>query len=217
MEEAAIRAGRPAAEITLLPVTKTHPVEAVLFSARSRFSRVGENRVQEAAVKRREADCACALKWDLIGHLQSNKAALALEVFDRIQSVDSWKLAEKLDRLAGEAGRKLPCLFQVNTGNDPGKYGFGVGEFLSQCDKLVGFEQLEVEGLMTIGPLEGGHPAARRAFAALRNLAEESRGRTGLGLSELSMGMSGDLEEAVLEGATIIRLGSALFGQRPSV
>ncbi len=214
MEDAARRAGRDPSGISLLPVTKTHPKEAVEFSGRAGLGRIGENRVQEAAAKRSEVRGVPDLRWDLIGHLQSNKAALALEVFDRIQSVDSWKLARRLDRLAGERNRRLPCLIQVNTAGDPRKYGFDSGQLLEDCEQLVHFEHLEMEGLMTIGPLEGGRDAARRAFAGLRELVERLRQRTGLALPELSMGMSGDLEEAVAEGSTLIRVGSALFGER---
>jgi len=213
--EAAVRAGREADGVRLLPVTKTHPAEAVQFAERVGLRRVGENRVQEAAAKREAVAGGAGVRWDLIGHLQSNKASLALEVFDRVQSVDSWKLARKLDRLAGEANRRLPCLVQVNTAKDPRKYGFEASEIREEGESLAGFQHLHIEGLMTIGPLQGGREAARRAFADLRELAEDLRSRTGLSLPELSMGMSGDLEEAVAEGSTMVRVGSALFGERP--
>lgn len=212
MAEAAKLARRPPEEVSLLPVTKTHPAEAIGYAHRAGLKRVGENRVQEAEAKRREV--STEVDWDLIGHLQSNKAALALQVFERIQSVDSWKLARRLDRLSGEAGRKFPCLLQVNTAEDPRKYGFSSEEILSGCDQFSEFSNLEIQGLMTIGPLEGGREAARRAFAGLRQLCDELRARTGLPLPELSMGMSGDLEEAIAEGSTLIRVGSALFGER---
>ncbi len=213
--EAARSSGREAEEVEILPVTKTHPVQAVDFVRRAGISRLGENRVQEAARKRgeRPTDQGEPL-WDLIGHLQSNKAAQALRVFDRIQSVDSWKLADRLERLAAEAGRRLPCLIQVNTAADPGKFGFSPSGILAEAGKLATFEHLVVEGLMTIGPLGGGRDAARWAFAALRELAEKLRPETGLALDELSMGMSGDIEEAVAEGSTLVRVGSALFGAR---
>lgn len=211
---AARPAGRDPASITILPVTKTHPPEAVEQARSAGLDRVGENRVQEAAAKR-EAVGGDGLHWDLIGHLQSNKAALALRVFDRVQSVDSWKLADRLDRLAAEGGRRLPCLLQVNTAADPRKFGFSPEAIRAEPERAAGFRNLLVEGLMTIGPLEGGRAEARKAFAGLRELADDLRRRSGLPLPVLSMGMSGDLEEAVAEGSTLVRVGSALFGARP--
>lgn len=207
------RQGRDAGEIKILPVTKTHPADAVEYSLRAGLLSVGENRVQEAMEKAGQISDE-RLCWELIGHLQSNKASQAVETFGRIQSVDSLKLARKLDRLAGEAGRKLRCLIQVNTGEDPRKFGFSAADFEKEFEGLLEFEHLEIEGLMTIGPLEGGNEAARRAFARLRELAESLRDRTGRALPELSMGMSGDLAEAIAEGSTMIRVGSALFGVR---
>jgi len=211
--EAARASGRSPEEVTVLPVTKTHPAAAVEFAVRAGLERVGENRVAEAADKRSGlADLPA--KWDLIGHLQSNKAALALRTFDRFQSVDSLKLAVRLDRLAGEAGLRPECFIQVNAGLDPRKYGFAPREIPGAFDQLAGLENLSITGLMTIGPLDGGRTEAGRAFARLRELADDLRRRSGLPLPELSMGMSGDLEEAVAEGSTLVRVGSALFGAR---
>lgn len=211
--DAARMAGRAAEEIRILPVTKTHPAEAVEFALRAGLKAVGENRVQEAVGKMAEIS-AGEVEWELIGHLQSNKAAQAVGAFSRIQSVDSLKLARRLDRLAGERDTRLRCLIQVNSGEDPRKYGFQPQGFARELDTLLGLENLSVEGLMTIAPLEGGKEAARRAFARLRELVEESRRQSGKGLPELSMGMSGDLTEAVAEGSTLVRVGSALFGAR---
>lgn len=216
MEKAATAAGRSAGEIAVLPVTKTFPVDAVDYARRAGLLRVGENRVQEAVAKKTSDRGDPPVAWDLIGHLQSNKASVAVECFDRIQSVDSLKLAKRLDRLAAEAGRRMPCLLQVNSGADPRKYGFLPGEIEPVVDGIAGCRHLAVEGLMTIGPLEGGRDAARRAFAELREIRDVLRSRTGLALDELSMGMSGDLEEAIAEGSTLVRLGSALFGERES-
>ncbi len=211
--EAARASGRRPEEVRVLPVTKTHPAAAVEFAVRAGLERVGENRVGEAAEKRAVSAGAPA-KWDLIGHLQSNKAALALRTFDRLQSVDSLKLAVRLDRLAGEAGLRPECFIQINTGLDPRKHGFAPGEVAAAFDRLAELGNLSITGLMTIAPLEGGRAEARKAFARLRELAGDLRRRSGLPLPELSMGMSGDLEEAVAEGSTLVRIGSALFGER---
>jgi pyridoxal phosphate enzyme (YggS family) len=169
--------------------------------------------VQEAAGKRAEVP-DLDLDWELIGHLQSNKAAQALKIFDRIQSVDSLKLAQRLNRMAGDERCRLRCLLQVNTGEDPRKFGFGVTGFEREFEELLPLEHLLIEGFMTIAPVEDGSGVARRAFARLRELAEEARVRSGLSLPELSMGMSGDLAEAIAEGSTLIRVGSALYGER---
>ncbi len=206
-------AGRVPGGVSLLPVTKTHPAEAVCHAVRAGLAAVGENRVREA-VEKRAALAALAVRWELIGHLQSNKAKPAVETFDRIQSVDSIKLLERLDRLAGEARRRLPVLLEFNTGEDPNKYGFAVADGEAALEAALGCEQLVVEGLMTVAPLEGGRDAARRAFERLRELRDGLAARAGHPLPELSMGMTGDLEEAVAAGSTQVRVGTALFGAR---
>jgi len=205
--------GRSPSEIKIIPVTKTHPAAAVEYSQRAGLTVVGENRVQEAASKKSELT-DIAVQWDLIGHLQSNKAAQAVATFDRVQSLDSLKLARRLDRFAGEAGKALHCLVQVNTGEDPRKYGFRMDGFEREVGELVQLQNIRIDGLMTIAPLEDSTATARETFARLRSLAEKSRQDVGLELPELSMGMSGDWAEAVQEGSTMIRVGSALFGAR---
>ena len=211
--EAARASGRNPKDVTVLPVTKTHPAEAVEFVVRAGLDRIGENRVAEASEKR-SGFPSVPPQWDLIGHLQSNKAALALRTFDRFQSVDSLKLAVRLDRLAGETGLRPECFLQINTGRDPRKFGFAPEEIPTAIEQLAGLDHLSITGLMTIGPLDGGRSEAGKAFARLRELAVDLRRRSGLLLPELSMGMSGDLEEAVAEGSTLVRIGSALFGER---
>lgn len=205
-------AGRDPAEVRLLPVTKTHPVEAVAYAARAGLPAVGENRVQEAVEKM--AGFEVAIRWELIGHLQSNKAKVAAESFARIQSVDRAKLVKLLDRCAGEASRRLPILLQVNAGDDPAKFGASVDEAPALLDAALQASHLEVQGLMTIAPLDEDRGVARAAFARLRRLRDSLSERSGLPLTELSMGMTADLEEAVQEGATLIRVGSALYGAR---
>jgi pyridoxal phosphate enzyme (YggS family) len=209
---ACAQAGRSPAEVELLAVTKGPPVLAAEFAARYGLRAVGENRVQEGVDKR--AQMQGALSWELIGHLQSNKARLAAAHFDRIQSVDSAKLLEVLDRAAAELGRTLPVLLQVNTGQDPAKSGADPEAAPQLLRAALGRKNLRVDGLMTIAPLSPDPDVARRTFARLRELRDRLESEGGVRLRELSMGMSGDLEAAVAEGSTMVRVGSALFGAR---
>jgi pyridoxal phosphate enzyme (YggS family) len=217
-------AGRAPAEVRLLPVTKTHPAEAAVWAARRGLGAVGENRPQEAALKRPSTEAllaggtAPAPAWELIGHLQSNKARLAAETFDRIQTLDTEKLVRLLDRAAGERGRPLAVLLQVNAGRDPAKFGCDLEDAPRLLEASLGAAHLRVEGLMTIAPLGADEVAtveqARRCFATLRELRDTLATRFGAGLPELSMGMSGDLEVAIASGSTCVRVGTALYGSR---
>ena len=210
---AACRAsGRAPGEVTLLPVTKTHPPAAAEYAARYGLAAVGESRVQEAVEKQSLA--AAKVGWELIGHLQSNKARLAAAGFNRIQSVDSAKLLLQLDRAAGELGKKLPVLLQLNAGDDPAKFGAEPADAPRLLEVALGLLHLQVDGLMTIAPLSGDPAVARRTFARLRAIRDELSTRTGTPLRVLSMGMSGDLESAIAEGSTLVRVGTALFGPR---
>jgi len=213
IQKTCILCGRSPDEVHILPVTKTHSVQAVQYAEGLGFKSVGENRVQEALEKMEHPE-APAVQWELIGHLQSNKAKLIPGRFLRVQSLDSIKLAGRLDRYAGEAGVRQACLVQVNTGEDSNKFGFREEEVDHALGNMLTLTHLEIEGFMTIGPLEGGREAARVAFARLRELVGRMRVRYGKDFPVLSMGMSGDLEEAVQEGSTQIRIGSALFGER---
>lgn len=206
-------AGRDPATVHLLPVTKTHPVTAAEYAARAGFAAVGENRVQEAAAKR--AEFTGALRWELIGHLQSNKAKLAAAHFDRIQSVDSVKLLSALDRAAGELGKKLPVLLQLNAGHDPAKFGADPTDASALLEAALARPHLQIDGLMTIAPLSDDPAVATRTFENLRTIRDELAARFGVPLPELSMGMSGDLEAAVAAGSTLVRIGTALYGPRP--
>jgi pyridoxal phosphate enzyme (YggS family) len=154
------------------------------------------------------------VRWELIGHLQSNKAKIAATHFGRIQSVDSEKLLNVLDRAAGELGRKLPVLLQVNAGNDPAKFGAEPADAPRLLDLALAKPHLQVDGLMTIAPLSDDPAVARRTFANLRAIRDQLAARTGAPLRELSMGMSGDLDAAIAEGSTLVRVGSALYGAR---
>lgn len=219
-------AGRDPGEVRLLPVTKTHPADAAVFAARRGLPAVGENRVQEAVAKRpataaallAAGDAAPAPRWELIGHLQSNKARLAAETFDRIQSVDTEKLARHLDRAAGELGRPLAILLQVNAGRDPAKFGCELEDAPRLLEAALAAPHLRVEGLMTIAALGSSEAEttehARRTFASLRELRDTLAARFGTPLPELSMGMTNDFEWAVAAGSTCVRIGTALYGSR---
>jgi PLP dependent protein len=203
--------------VQLLAVSKYAAAAAVrdLVAAGQRL--FGENRVQEATAKiallASEAWRVAPLQWHLIGHLQTNKARAAVDAFAAVQSVDSLHLAEELSRRALEAGRVLPVLVQVNVDNDPAKQGFYTGQVDGVYAAIIALAGLRVEGLMTIGTLAATPSAARPTFAALRELRDRLD-RLGVAepLRHLSMGMSFDYEVAITEGATIVRVGSALFG-----
>lgn len=205
-------AGRDPSEVELLAVTKTQPPAAAEYAARFGLRAVGENRVQEGVEKR--ARTAATIKWELIGHLQSNKARLAAEHFDRIQSVDRPKLLDQLDRAAAELSKTLPILLQVNAGRDPAKFGVELEEAPALLDLALTKTSLRVDGLMTIAPLSADPAVAVRTFAALRELRDRLAAQTGAPLRELSMGMSGDFPAAIAAGSTLVRLGTALFGAR---
>jgi pyridoxal phosphate enzyme (YggS family) len=209
---ACARAGRHPASVELLAVTKTLPAAAAEYVARYGLRGVGENRVQEGIEKR--AQTSAPLRWELIGHLQSNKAGSAAENFDRIQTVDSAKLLLQLDRAAAASGRPLAILLQVNAGDDPAKFGVTVAEAPRLLEAALALPSLRVEGLMTVAPLSGDPAVAERAFARLRAARDQLAHQFQTPLAVLSMGMSGDLEAAVAAGSTVVRVGSALFGAR---
>jgi len=221
--EACVRSGRDPSAITLVAVSKTVPAERVRAALAAGQSTFGENRVQEGEAKR---PLAGGGTWHLIGPLQGNKARRAIEAFDVIESVDSTELARRLDRLVREVrgldpsepldeGRRLPVLLQVNVDADEAKAGFTPGLLAAALPELVGLGALRLAGLMTIGRLVEDPEAARPTFRRLRELAAELRERRPALGSDLSMGMSDDYPIAVEEGATIVRVGRALFGERP--
>jgi hypothetical protein len=214
------RAGRSPSEVTLVGVTKTVAPAVVESAIRAGLRDLGENRVQEAATKiaeLREATDLKNVRWHLIGHLQSNKARRAIELFDLIESVDSLKLAERLNDLAGEVGKRLPVLIEVNLGGEESKSGIAAADVFHLCEKAGRLSNLEIEGLMAVPPFVDDPEEVRPFFRRLRELRDESR-RMGIvdrGFKELSMGMSNDFEVAIEEGATFIRVGTAIFGERP--
>ena len=216
MAAACVRSGRAADAATLVAISKTVPVERLLLAQAAGHDLLGENRVQEAAAK---IPLLGPSSWHLVGHLQKNKVAKAVELFDAIESVDSLALAVRLDRLVGElgsrAGGRLPVYLQVNVDGDPAKAGFVPEALERELNEVMALPGLEVRGLMTVGWLTGGGTEARPTFARLRELSERLRAadpRLGPGLS---MGMTDDYEVAIEEGSTLVRVGRALFGERP--
>jgi pyridoxal phosphate enzyme (YggS family) len=210
---ACARSGRSPLDVALVAVSKTVPAERLRSAVAAGLTTLGENRVQEASGKVGEVDGAT---WHLVGPLQKNKARRALEVFAMIQSVDSPGLAERLDRIAGEVrpGR-VPVLLQVNVDEDPSKTGFAPADLDASLRAILDLPRLDVRGLMTIGRQAASAEDARPTFAGLRELAARLRARDPRLGPELSMGMTDDFEVAVEEGATIVRVGRALFGERP--
>ena len=212
--DACRRAGRGPDAVSLVAVSKTVDAERLQAAVAAGLTLLGENRVQEALAK---VPAVPGAHWQLVGPLQSNKARRALETFETIQSIDSVDLAERIDRLVPEVrpGPRYPVLVQVNVDLDPAKHGFQPGDVAAALPVLLALPNLEVRGLMTVGRLTTDPATARGTFGDLRALSTQLRERwTGLG-SELSMGMTDDFELAIEEGATIVRVGRALFGERP--
>ncbi len=208
------RSGRADSEVQLVAVSKTVPVERLRAAVAAGLEILGENRVQEALGKVGEVPGA---SWHLIGPLQSNKARRAVEAFAMIQTVDGVDLAARLDRLAAEIrpGRPMPVLLQVNVDQDPSKAGFTPDALSKALPEILALRRLDVRGLMTVGRLAPDPEHARPTFVALRRLAEGLRAAQPALGTGLSMGMSDDFEVAIEEGATIVRVGRALFGARP--
>ncbi len=212
--DACEHSGRSPADVTLIAVSKTVSAERVRTALEAGFERFGENRVQEGEGK---VAAVAGARWDLIGPLQSNKAKRAIVTFDTIQTVDSVSLAERLDRLVadGGSGARYRVLLQVNVDRDEAKAGFAPDALGAAVDALRRLDHLEIRGLMTVGRLVARAEDARPTFVALRRLSEQLRsGWPELG-PELSMGMTDDFPIAVEEGATIVRVGRAIFGDRP--
>ena len=209
---ACARAGRDPGEVTLVGVSKTVEPERIRHALDAGLSHLGENRVQEA-VEKMIALSDRAPQWHLIGHLQRNKARKAVELFDRIETVDSLRLAEALERAAEEIGRDLRIFVQVNVGEEPQKAGVLPAEAEALVDGLSAYLRLTVTGLMAIPPAQDRAEDSRGDFARMRELFDRLReGRPEL--KHLSMGMSSDYEVAIEEGSTEVRVGRALFGER---
>ena len=203
---AAERAGRRADEVLLIGVSKTVDVDRIRQGIEAGLRALGENRVQEAKAK--IASLGRSVPWHLIGHLQTNKVKDALALFDVVHSVDRWPLAEEMERRAADAGRTVDALVEVNVGAEPAKSGLPPDAVPAMLERVAGLSHIRVRGLMAIPPV-GTPDQARQWFRMLRKLAEAH------GLTELSMGMSADYEAAIEEGATMIRVGTAIFGEGP--
>lgn len=206
------RAGRPRESVTLIGVSKTFPPSLIDAAVALGVRDIGENRVQE--LRDKAGQVSAEPRWHLIGHIQSNKAKDAARVADVVHTVDSLKIAERLSSEATRLGKTLDVLIQVNVGGEEQKSGVAPGGAAELADAVGRCESLRLRGLMTIPPVAPPEES-RRSFAALRELRDRLAGRSGSGIfSELSMGMSDDFEVAIEEGATMIRIGRALFGER---
>ena len=208
------RSDHAAEQVTLVAVTKAFRVETLTSAFEGGLRTLGESRVQEAAAKLPLFPHRAACQVRLIGHLQSNKARQAVVLFDLIESVDSLKLLRRLDQLAADAGRELPVYLQVNAGHDPAKFGFDPAELVNLTAELQSAHQLRIAGVMTLAPLTADESRLRDCFATARQVRDDLQARLPA-CTDLSMGMSDDFELAVEEGATHVRLGRALFGDRP--
>jgi PLP dependent protein len=206
------RAGRDPRSVTLIAVTKGHPPEAIVQAARHGQTLFGESKVQEAKAK--IPACPGRLRWHMIGHLQSNKCRDAVHLFEMIQSIDSLSLAEELNRRAEQAAKTIPILLETNIVGEASKFGYKPGQLLQDLDRLNALPRVEIHGLMTIPPWSPLPEKARPVFRRLRELKAECEQILGAPLPHLSMGMSGDFEVAIEEGATMIRIGTSIFGER---
>jgi pyridoxal phosphate enzyme (YggS family) len=201
------RAGRSSGEVTLIGVSKTVSTDTIAEAVAAGLEDFGENRVQEAAEKIEALSSrGITPRWHLIGHLQSNKAKTAANLFAIIHSVDSLRLAQELSRRAG----RTAILLEVNAAQEASKFGFAPKEVAPALSSIAALPHLDVQGLMTVAPLSDDPDAVRPVFRELRRL------RDALGLRELSMGMTNDFEVAIEEGATMVRVGRAIFGERPA-
>jgi PLP dependent protein len=215
----AAKAGRHVDEITLIGVSKTHPSEAIREAYEAGLRHFGENRVQEWETKRPRLDDLQGATWHLVGHLQSNKAGKAVRLFHSVDSVDDWELAQKLNRACEgkAAGERLRVLVEVHLGGEETKTGIDEKGLEELAERVVTLERLQLRGLMCIPPYQERPEDVRPYFVRLRELRDKLEGRLGRKLPVLSMGMSHDFEAAIAEGATEVRVGTALFGSRAPV
>ena len=206
------RGGRGADSVALLAVTKGQPPEVVAEAARLGLNLFGENKIQEAGAK--IPLCPGRLRWHFIGHLQSNKCRDAVELFEMIQSVDSLPLAQEIAKRAEQAAKTMPILLEVNVAGEASKFGYAPERLLAELAAINALPRLEVHGLMAVPPWSAEPEQSRPHFQRLRALKERCEQILGAPLLHLSMGMSDDFEVAIEEGATMIRIGTALFGPR---
>jgi len=210
--QAAAKADRLVDEIELVAITKTHPAEKVREAMEAGQNLFGESRVQEARVK--IPDSPSSLRWHFVGHLQKNKVRHALPLFELIHSVDSLALAQDMNRIAEEDGAHPRVLLEVNLAGEGSKFGFVPGKLREEMELLLALSRLSIEGLMTIPPLAEAAEVSRKFFVQLRELRGVLESEFDLRLPQLSMGMTNDFTVAVEEGATLVRVGTAIFGER---
>ena len=208
------RAGRDESSVTLLAVSKSHPPETIHEAVAAGQLHFGENKIQEAKAKIPLSPGKA--RWQFIGHLQSNKVRDAVELFEMIQGVDSLAIAREISKRAEQAGKTVPILLEVNVAGEASKFGYQPQTVLAELEALNALPKIEVHGLMAIPPYSPVPEKARPYFQKLRELKTACETVLGVPLPQLSMGMSGDFEVAIEEGATIIRVGTALFGERIS-
>jgi pyridoxal phosphate enzyme (YggS family) len=204
--------GRPPGSVELVAVSKAHPPELIREAIEAGQLLFGENRIQEAKAKIPELPAK--LRWHLIGHLQSNKIRQALPLFEMIHGVDSVELLEEIQRIAADLGLFPRVLLQVNVAGESSKFGFGPDRLLSEVERITRAERVQIEGLMTIPPLASEPENSRKYFVQLRELRDRLEKEFRFPLPHLSMGMSGDYRFAVEEGATLVRVGTTIFGER---
>jgi PLP dependent protein len=209
---AAGKAGRAVEDIELVAISKTHAAEKVREAVEAGQTLFGESRVQEARVKIPELPSN--LRWHFVGHLQKNKIRHALPLFELIHSVDSLELAREMDRIAGEEGLRPRALLEVNVAGEGSKFGFEPEKLRSEMEALLALSRLSIEGLMCIPPVAEEAEASRKYFVELRQLRDRLQTEFRVDLARLSMGMTQDFAVAVEEGATLVRVGTAIFGQR---
>jgi pyridoxal phosphate enzyme (YggS family) len=212
MAAAGARAGRDGSLVTLLAVSKTHPPEAIRAAVEAGQIIFGENKIQEAKAK--IPLCPGRARWQFIGHLQSNKVRDAVELFEMIQGVDSLAIAREISKRAVAAGKTMPVLLEVNVAGEGSKFGYRPEQLLLELNELNALPKIEIHGLMAIPPYTPLPEKARPYFQKLRELKTRAEMVLGAPLPQLSMGMSGDFEVAIEEGATMVRIGTALFGER---
>jgi len=212
LAEAAAKNGRDPGEIELVAITKTHPAEKVREAIEAGQTLFGESRVQEARAKIPELPSN--LRWHFVGHLQKNKIRHALPLFEMIHSVDSFGLAQDMNRIAEEEGMHSRVLLEVNVAGEGSKFGFAPDKLREQMEELLALPRLSIEGLMCLPPLAEEAEASRKYFVQLRELRDSLEKELDLKLPQLSMGMTQDFPTAVEEGATLVRVGTAIFGER---
>jgi pyridoxal phosphate enzyme (YggS family) len=209
---AAMQAGREPDEITLVAVSKTFPAEAISAAVEYGVTDIGESRIQDAEPK--ISALGNIAKWHMIGHIQTNKVKKAIKMFDLLQSVDSMKLAEEINRRAGQMDKVVECLVEINSSGEESKYGISPDDTFEFLERLKGLPNVIPVGLMTIGPFIDDQQIIRHAFRMTKELFFEIKKMVGDEFSILSMGMSDDFEIAIEEGSNMVRVGTAIFGPR---